>query len=199
MLKPADSNFLKRIRISNLVFLGLVALLVDGLLWPVIDGVWSRFDFIYQDSGYRSSFVPSFESFDDVVRFVFGGNWAEYGIGFNSEGWAYQGSPLLIRESNLFNLIATFGVLPMCVVFWKWLTPFVRLRSRDYNLDPAGIAFLAAFLTGIFTIVHDYGIVNWNNVFFFYAFYECGRMYQTRKLDPSRARSQIPHPSTAAG
>ena len=158
-----------------------VAVLVIGLLWPVIDELWTRFDLVSRDSVYRSSFLPSFNVFDDVVRFIVGGNGWEFNIGFQGE-WQYQGSTLLIRESNVFNLIATFGILPMAIVFWRWLIPLIRLRSRHYETDPAALPYIAAFLVGIFTMVHDNGIIHWNNIFFFYAYYEIARRYQTRKF-----------------
>ncbi len=192
--KPGEIALFRRIRASAFLIAG-ITILVIALLWPVLDGLWSRFNTGLDDDIYRTSFIPSFNNFDDVVRFVVGGNGFEYNIASSfrnyAGGWEYQGSTILIRESNVFNLISQFGVIPMAIVFWRWLIPVMRLRSRQWETDYLGFPFLAAFLAGIFTMVHDNGVFHWNNVFFFYMYYEFSRRYQTRVLASSRETSEV--------
>jgi hypothetical protein len=195
LMKPTGLSLLKNmllnhVKVSTVLFVVLGILAVSQLR-PVIDTLYSRVESGYGGTGllkdevYRSSFVPSFSGSYDVFRFVAGGNGWEYTI-INTidtyrDGWQYQGTTLLIRESNLFNFIALFGIIPMVIVYWKWLTPLMRLRNSNYEMNPAGIPFLAGFLAGTFTMVHDVGIAHWNNIFFFYAYYELARRYQTPK------------------
>ena len=177
---PGLSRF-RRLKPRTVLFAVLAIILVSQL-WPVIDAISDRMNVAIQSEVYRSSFIPSLDGLYDWVRFLAGGNGWEYTLPSSiRHNWEFQGTSLLIRESNMFNLIAIFGIIPAALVFWRWLTPVVRLRNPRYETASAAIPFFAAFLAGIFTMIHDNGVLHWNNLFFFYAYYEMARRYQVRK------------------
>jgi hypothetical protein len=130
---------------------------------------------------YIQSFVPSFAEYSDILRFLVGGNFGDLHARHQLTGpWEYQGQTVLHREASLFNFIALFGVVPMFFVYRMWLKPFARLRGAQYVSVRDSVPFLTAFLAGIFTLLHDQGILNWGNIFFFYVYYEWGSRFMAR-------------------
>lgn len=179
---------------KRLFFYGLIALCAIGL-WPVLSWIWFRMyhTILFGESaigmGYTTSFFTSFGSLIDVGRFILGGNFWELAVRHTTTQWQYQDTALLIRESNFINFFAFFGLMPMIFLYSKWLAPLTRVRNTQYVTHAEALPFLMAFITGIFTMVHDHGIIFWQNTVFFFLYLEMARRYQMPMDATSKADS----------
>lgn len=200
MTKPHTLPLGFRLGFASLVT-GFALLVITVTMWPLVDTLTERLWEAVRTDLYRSSFIPTITGPLDIVRLAVGGNGWEATVDSRfrnfDAGWEYQGTNLLVRESNIFNLVALFGVVPMGLVFWRWLTPVKRMRDTRFEMDPRGLPFIAALLTGMLTMVHDNGVVHWNNIFYFYLYYEFSSHFIARRDlasplgPPSQAKSQL--------